>query len=175
MIEAHDRERFMVHGFSTGFASEDLYRRRVSKAFEIFVDAKAMSSDALIECIRASEIDILLDLHGLTTGRRTEVFAARPAPVQVNYLGYPGTMGADYIDYIVADRHLISEDDREAYSEKIVYLPHSYQPNDSKRLISANLVTRKDQGLPENRASSFVVSTIPLKLRRTFSISGCAC
>ncbi len=89
-------------------------------------------------------------MHGFTTGRRTEIFAARPAPVQVNYLGYPGTMGAEYIDYIIADRHVIAEAESGAYSEKIVYMPHSYQPNDSKRAISAMPVARKDFGLPES-------------------------
>jgi protein O-GlcNAc transferase len=150
MLEAHDRERFMVHGFSTGIAPDDHYRRRVSQALEVFVDASAMSGEALIERIRSAEIDILVDMHGFTTGRRTEVFTARPAPVQVNYLGYPGTMGAEYIDYIIADRHVIAEAESGAYSEKIVYLPHSYQPNDSKRAISAIPVERKDFGLPES-------------------------
>jgi len=150
MLEAHDRERFSIHGFSTGLAAEnDEYRIRVRKAFDVFVDACTMSSNTLIDRIRTDEIDILIDLNGLTTGRRTDVFAARPAPVQVNFLGYPGTMGAEYIDYIVADRHLIPEADRESYAEKIAYLPHSYQPNDSKRAVSANPGTREEHGLPE--------------------------
>lgn len=150
MLEAHDRSRFMVHGFSTGPASDDEYRRRVSQSFEVFIDAHKMSSAALIERIRASEIDVLLDLNGLAMGRRTDIFAARPAPVQVNYLGYPGTMGAEYIDYIIADRHVIPEADKSAYTEKVVYLPHSYQVNDSRRSISESVPTRSEQGLPES-------------------------
>jgi predicted O-linked N-acetylglucosamine transferase (SPINDLY family) len=151
MLEAHDRERFMVHGFSTGRAGQDdAYRQRISQSLEAFVDARTMDRDALVERIRAAEIDILIDLNGHTIGRRTDIFAARPAPVQVNYLGYPGTMGADYIDYIVADRHLIPETSHDAYSEKIVYLPDSYQANDNKRAIAENTSLRKDHGLPED-------------------------
>ena len=149
MLEAHERSRFMVHGFSTGPANEDDYRKRVSQACEVFLDIHAMGTETSIEKIRGAEIDILVDLNGLTTGRRTDIFAARPAAVQVNYLGYPGTMGAEYIDYIIADRYVIPETDKDAYSEKIVYLPHSYQVNDSKRSIAADPGTREQHGLPK--------------------------
>jgi predicted O-linked N-acetylglucosamine transferase (SPINDLY family) len=151
VLEAHDREHFMVHGFSTGQARQgDGYRERISQSLEVFADARTMGRDALTERIRAAEIDILIDLNGHTIGRRTDIFAARPAPVQVNYLGYPGTMGADYIDYIIADRHLIPEASRDAYSEKIIYLPDSYQANDSKRAIAAQTSQRGEHGLPED-------------------------
>lgn len=151
MLEAHDSERFMVHGFSTGRVKEnDGYRERISQSLEVFIDARTMDRDVLVERIRAAEIDILIDLNGHTIGRRTDIFAVRPAPIQVNYLGYPGTMGADYIDYIIADRHLIPDAGRDAYSEKIVYLPDSYQPNDNKRAIAAHPSQRKDHGLPDD-------------------------
>lgn len=149
MLEAHDRSRFMVHTFSTGPSADD-YRKRIAEACEVFHDVHMLPSEALVEKIRECEIDILIDVNGLTGGRRTDVFAARPAPVQVNYLGYPGTMGADYIDYIVADRHLILESESGSYSEKIVYMPHCYQPNDSKRSISTRVMYRKEQNLPES-------------------------
>jgi predicted O-linked N-acetylglucosamine transferase (SPINDLY family) len=149
MIEGHDRMRFMVHAFSTS-PSEDGYRKRIAKACEAFHDVHALASEALVEKIRDAEIDILIDVNGLTGGRRTDVFAARPAPVQMNYLGYPGTMGAEYIDYIVADRHLILENESQFYSEKIIYMPHCYQPNDSKRSISTRAMHRSEQNLPES-------------------------
>jgi predicted O-linked N-acetylglucosamine transferase (SPINDLY family) len=148
VLEAHDRGRFTVYGFSTGPESNDEYRRRVSAACDAFVDARGLSNRTFVDEIRKAEIDILIDLNGLTTGRRTEVFAMRPAPVQVNYLGFPGTMGAGYIDYLIADRHLIAPEESGAYAEKIVYLPHSYQPNDAKRAVSPSVPTREQQGLP---------------------------
>lgn len=148
VLEAHDHSRFVVHGFSTGIAPEDEYRRRVAAACDVFTDAHTMSDEKLIDAIRKAEIDILIDLNGLTSGRRTEIFAMRPAPVQVNYLGCAGTMGAEYIDYLIADRHLIAPEETGAYAEKIVYLPHSYQPNDSKREVSPSVPTRESQGLP---------------------------
>lgn len=148
MLEAHDRARFMVHGFSIRPVKDDSYRQRISQACEVFVNAETMGGDELVKRIRDAEIDILIDLNGHTAGSRTDIFAAPPAPVQINYLGFPGTMGAGYIDYLIADRFLVPETARNAYAEKIVYLP-SYQPNDSKRLISDTLPARRDHGLPD--------------------------
>jgi len=99
--------------------------------------------------LKRMEIDIAVDLMGYTRGCRPGILAFRPAPVQVNYLGYPGTMGADYIDYIVADRFLLPADQHCFYTEKVVYLPDTYQPNDYKRRISENTRTRVEAGLPE--------------------------
>lgn len=148
MLEAHDRSRFMIHAFSTAPVKDDKYRNRISKACEIFVNAQGMGSEELSQKIRNAEIDILVDLNGHTTGSRTDIFAARSAPVQVAHLGYPGTMGADYIDYLVADRHVVPKSAEAAYTEKIVCLPNSYQPNDMKRVISDAPVSRTDFGLP---------------------------
>src|SRR5262249_9058309 len=146
MFEAHDRSRFAVTIFSTK-AAEGIYRSRIAKACEQFVDAEAMGENELAALIRTSEIDILIDMNGYTANNRAGVLAARPAPVQVNYLGYPGTSGASYIDYLIADRHIIPETSESAYSEKIVRLS-SYQPNDSKRKISGAPQTRAGHGLP---------------------------
>src|ERR1019366_1804985 len=98
---------------------------------------------------RSSEVDILGDLMGFTTDSRTGVFARRPAPIQVNYLGYPGTMGAEYIDYIIADQTVIPDEFRKFYSEKIVYLPHSFQPTDRECRIADKRFTRAEVGLPQ--------------------------
>lgn len=149
MLEAHDRSRFMIHAFSTAPVKDDKYRNRISNACEVFVNAQAMGSNELSQRIRDAEIDILVDLNGHTTGSRTDIFAARSAPVQVAHLGYPGTMGADYIDYLIADRHVVPKTAESNYSEKIVCLPNSYQPNDLKRVISDAPVSRRDFGLPD--------------------------
>jgi protein O-GlcNAc transferase len=148
MLEAHDRSRFEIHGFSTAPVKDDKYRSRVVKACDAFVNAQAMGTEEFSRRIREAEIDILVDLNGHTTGARTDIFAARSAPVQVAHLGFPGTMGAEYIDYLIADRHLVPEAAERAYTEKIVCLPNSYQPNDSKRVISEKPVRREDFGLP---------------------------
>ena len=103
----------------------------------------------LFNLSRDLEIDIAVDLKGFTQDSRTGIFALRAAPIQVNYLGYPGTMGAEYIDYLIADRMLIPESSRQFYTEKIVYLPDSYQVNDAKRRIAEKVFTRKECGLPE--------------------------
>ena len=95
-------------------------------------------------------IDIAIDLNGYTDDARTGIFAERCAPIQVNYLGYPGTMGADYMDYVVADRMVIPEDRQSDFTEKVVYLPHSYQVNDAHRKISARVFSKQELGLPES-------------------------
>ena len=121
------------------------------------------------------EIDIAIDLKGFTANNRAAIFAHRGAPIQVNYLGYPGTMGAPFIDYIIADRHIIPERLAAAYSEKVVRLPDSYQVNDRKRRIAEHTPTRSELGLPESRASSSARSTTATRSRRPSSTSGCAC
>ena len=108
-----------------------------------------MTDDGIAHLIREREIDIAVDLNGYTQNCRTNIFAHRPAPIQVNYLGYPGTMGADYVDYLIADHTLIPEVHRHCYTENIVYLPHTYQANDQKRRISEKQFTRSEFGLPD--------------------------
>ncbi len=123
-------------------------RQRLQASFERFIEAQPYSDSQIANLIKELEIDILVDLAGFTTNSRTSIFAKRPAPIQVNYLGYPGTMGAEYIDYIIADRIVIPEDQHEFYSEKIAYLPSSYQVNDAKRSIADRAFTRTELGLP---------------------------
>jgi protein O-GlcNAc transferase len=123
-------------------------RARLQASNEHFIDAGSYSDGRIGKLIRESEIDILIDLKGFTTNSRTSILARRPAPIQVNYLGFPGTMGANYIDYIVADRIVIPENQRDCYAEKIVCLPNSYQVNDAKRAIAEKAFTRSELGLP---------------------------
>ena len=151
IFESHDRSQFEVVGISIGPGDNSEIRRRVESAFDTFIDCSALGVDDIARRIRGEEIDILVDLNGFTQNARPGIFARRPAPVQVNYLGYPGTMGADYIDYIVADPVLVPASHREFYKEKVVYLPHSYMPHDGvSRRISDRAFERAECGLPEH-------------------------
>jgi predicted O-linked N-acetylglucosamine transferase (SPINDLY family) len=149
IFELHDRSRFEILGFSYGPEKLDAVSQRVSAAVDRFVDVRSMPDREVAELSRRLEVDIAVNLNGFTENHRTGIFAERAAPIQVNYLGYPGTMGAGYMDYLIADPTLIPEASRQYYSEKIVYLPDSYQPNDSRRAISAKPCTRAGEGLPE--------------------------
>jgi predicted O-linked N-acetylglucosamine transferase (SPINDLY family) len=153
LFEVHNRSKFEIYGFSFGPNFDDEMRRRIAPSFDKFFEVNSMSDLQIAKLSRDIGIDIAVDLKGYTTDSRAGIFAKGAAPIQVNYLGYPGTMGSAYIDYIIADRIVIPEDQRLSYFEKVVYLPHSYQVNDSKRSISDKQFTRKEFGLPE---SSFV-------------------
>ena len=134
MFDCHDKSRFEITGLSIGADDGSDLGRRVKASFEHFVDAGNRSDDEIARLVRDAEIDILVDLMGPTAHSRTSVLSRRLAPIQVNYLGFPGTMGAPYIDYILADKTVIPEDRREFYTEKIVYLPDTYHVNDRNRL-----------------------------------------
>lgn len=148
MLERHDRSRFEIIAFSFGPRSTSAMRMRLEKAFDRFVDVLDLSDAETVARARAMPIDIAVDLKGYTQDCRPGIFAARAAPLQVNFLGYPGTMGAPFIDYLVADPVVIPPATAGDYSEKIVFLPHSYQPNDSQRPISPRHFTRAECGLP---------------------------
>ena len=128
---------------------DGLGRRRTSRAFDQFIDVTSLNDLEVSTMARSMEIDIAVDLKGYTKDGRLGIFADGCAPIQVNYLGYPGTIGAPYFDYIVADKTLIPPESQESYSEKVVYLPHSYQVNDGQRTISDRLFTRSELGLPD--------------------------
>lgn len=149
LVEAHDRSRFHVTGFSYGLNVQDETRKRLESGFDEFVDVGAASDAEIVEIARTRGIDIAIDLAGHTGEARTEIMARRAAPIQVNYLGYPGTMGAAYMDYIVADGVLIPEGSRQHYTEKVVTLPDSYQANDPKRQIADKAFMRAELALPE--------------------------
>lgn len=150
LFEAHDRSRFEWIGFSFGPEKHDEMRQRVSSAFDRFIDVRNLSDREVAAEARALGIDIAVDLKGFTQDSRPGIFAEGCAPIQADYLGYPGTMGADYIDYVIADATVIPPERRTDYTEKVVYLPHCYQVNDSRRRISERIYTRQEMGLPES-------------------------
>jgi len=149
LFERHNRGRFELYGFSLGPQQYDDMRQRVSAAFTRFIDISAMSDVEVSRLSRELGIDIAVDLNGYTTHERAGLFAAGCAPVQATFLGSPGTMGADYNHYIIADNVVITPETQSNFTEKVVYLPHSYQVNDSQRQISERLFTRGELGLPE--------------------------
>ncbi|MEW5882213.1 MAG: tetratricopeptide repeat protein, partial [Pseudomonadota bacterium] len=148
VIELHDRTRFEVFLYSYGVDDGSETRRRMMAAGEHFVEMRELSARAMAERIRADAIDILIDLKGYTFGSRPEVLGYRPAPIQVSFLGYPGTLGTPLVDYIVTDPIVTPPEAAADYDEKFAYLPDCYQPNDRKRPIGPP-VTRADCGLPE--------------------------
>ena len=149
LFEIHDRSRFEIVAFSFGPNDASPIRRRLEEAFDHFVDVSGNTDIEVAKMIRKLEIDIAVDLKGYTRDCRTDILALRPAPVQVNFLGFPCTMGAPYIDYFIADRITVPEEHHAFFSEKIVYLPGTYQVNDTKRKIADETPTRAQAGLPE--------------------------
>jgi predicted O-linked N-acetylglucosamine transferase (SPINDLY family) len=150
LFELHDKSQFELIGLSFGPITSDEMRLRIEKSFDQFIEVGNKSDIEIAQLSRSLNIDIAVDLKGFTQDSRTGIFSHRVAPIQVNYLGYPGTMGADYIDYIIADKTLIPLESQSCYSEKVIYLPNSYQVNDRKRLISDRQFTRQELGLPED-------------------------
>ena len=152
LLEHHDKSRFEINAISYGADDGSELRNRIKAAVENFIDVRTMTDEEIAESVRRREIDVLLDLTGLTQYNRFGVLSRRIAPVQVNFLGFAGTTGADWMDYIIADPTIIPEDQFRFYREQVVWLPDAYQPND-KRLISERLPTRVECSLPE---ASFV-------------------
>ena len=148
VFERHDREAFQVFAYYCGPASSDPFQPRLKNAIEHWVDISGMDNVAAAERIRGDGIDILVDLNGHTRSARTELLSLRPAPVIVNWLGYPGSMGTAYHHYIVADDWIIQPDHEIYYSESVLRLP-CYQPNDRTRVAAHIPQNRADFGLPE--------------------------
>ena len=149
LFEIHNKDKFEIIAFSLGSDVKDEMYDRLFKAFNQFINVRNKTDEEVALLSRTLEIDIAIDLCGYTSKSRTGIFAFRAAPIQINYLGYPGTMGANYIDYIIADQTLIPAKSNKFYSEKIIYLPNSYQANDRTRLISDKEFTKATLGLPE--------------------------
>jgi len=149
LFQLHDRSRFRVIGYSYGRDDGGAARRQLRESFDEFVD--------LIDCphaesaarIRADGVDILVDLKGYTTDARPEILVLRPAPIQVSYLGYPGTMGSHAMDYVLVDRQVVPADEQECFTERLVHLPDCYQVNDRRRPIAPRIPARAECGLPE--------------------------
>jgi predicted O-linked N-acetylglucosamine transferase (SPINDLY family)/SAM-dependent methyltransferase len=150
VLEKSDRTKFELFAYCYSPDDGSEMRRRIVGAFDHFVDIRSMSHHDAARRIHSDGIDILVDLKGYTRHARSEILAYRPAPIQVNYLGYPGTMGADFVDYILADAVVAPTEHQEHYAERIVHLPHCYQPNDRQRQIASDLLTRAEAGLPED-------------------------
>lgn len=149
VIEQHNRDSFEIFAYYCGINRTDATQQRIMAAADQWVDINALDDDQAAAKIGADGIDILIDLNGYTKDARTKVFARRPAPVAVNWFGFPGTMGTPYHHYIVADPRIIPPEDEIYFSEKVVRLA-CYQPNDRKRVVSAQAPSRADVGLPEN-------------------------
>jgi predicted O-linked N-acetylglucosamine transferase (SPINDLY family) len=148
LFERHDRSNFEVYAYSFGPDDASPMRQRLVDAFEHFHDVTEWSDERVAQHIREQEIDIAIDLKGYTNQNRMRIFALRPAPIQVNYLGYPGTIGADYINYLVGDAIVTPPEHDVFYSEKVIRLPGSYQVNDRQREIAAEVPSREACGLP---------------------------
>jgi protein O-GlcNAc transferase len=147
LFECHDRDRFEVFAYSYGPDDHSPMRGRLTRSFDRFVDIRAQSHREAARLIHADNIDILVDLKGYTHHARPAISAHRPAPVQVSYLGYPATMGADFIDYIIVDSFVVPGSQQPFFSESLVQLPGSYQVNDRRREIAVP-ASREDCGLP---------------------------
>lgn len=150
LFECHDRARFEIFALSYGHDDQSKMRARLQRSVEHFVDVSRLTDREVAEWLRTQDVHIAIDLKGLTGGARTGIFALRAAPLQINFLGYPGTMGAAYIDYIIADPYVIPSQDHVLYAEKVVYLPQCYQPNDTKRPRPTQVGTREECGLTES-------------------------
>jgi predicted O-linked N-acetylglucosamine transferase (SPINDLY family) len=148
-FERHDRTKFEVTAISLGPNDGSEMRGRLEAVFDRFIDAETLGDHAVAQTLRELEIDVAVDLNGYSGDKRTGIFAHRAAPVQVNYLGYPGTMGLPYFDYVVADRVAIPPENQSCYSEKVVYLPDTFIPTDRTRPIADVTTSRVEAGLPE--------------------------
>ena len=150
MLESHNKEKFEIIGFSYGIDVRDDWSERARKSFDGFYNVFNMNDERVADLSRQLEIDIAIELKGYTQESRPAIFFYKAAPIQINYLGYPGTLGAEYIDYIIADKNLIPENKKVFYTENIIYLPGCYQPNCAKRDIDKTKISRKEFGLPED-------------------------
>lgn len=150
LFETHDKSHFETYALSFGPDTKDDMRTRLNRAFDQFIDVRQHTDLEIAQMLRHMEIDIAIDLKGYTGESRSGILAHRAAPIQVNYLGYPGSMGASYIDYLIADQHVIPPTQQACYSEQVVYLPDTYQVNDSKRPIADKTPTRQEAGLPSS-------------------------
>jgi len=150
LFELHDRTQFEIHAVSLTSSDDSPIRKRLEAAIDHFIDAERLTDQQVAAQLADLGVGIAVDLTGHTAGHRPGIFARRPAPITVNYLGYPGTSGGECIDYIVADPYVIPEQSRSLYSEKIAYLPHTYFVSDSKRPLGETTPSRSANHLPKN-------------------------
>ena len=148
LYEIHDRKKFEIHAFSFGPDTKDEFNIRIKAGVDYFHDVQMMSNLDIVKLARSLEVDIAIDLAGFTGLSRTNIFAMSAAPIQVNYLGYTGTMAANYYDYYISDKNIITEKNKKYSSEKIVYMPNTYLVDISKKKISETKLSRDEMGLP---------------------------
>jgi len=148
-FEQHDKSRFVTTAISLGPDDASPMRHRLEAAFDRFIDVQALSDLQVAMKLRELEVDVIVDLNGNSGAKRTGILLHRPAPVQVSFLGFPGTMGMPFLDYVIADRIVIPEEQQKFYDEKVVYLPDTYMPNDSGRPIAQITPSRTAAGLPQ--------------------------
>jgi protein O-GlcNAc transferase len=149
VLENHDHSKFDIYAFDNGWDDKSEIRQRINASVPNIIDISRLSDLSARDVIGDNRIDILVNLNGYFGRSRNGVFAQRAAPIQVNYLGFPGTLGATYMDYIIADQHVIPENNKVFYNEKVVYLPNSYQANDQKKKIGSRVFSRAECGLPK--------------------------
>jgi len=149
LFELHDREKFEITAFSFSPRTGDDMQKRIAAACDHFIDVRDKDEKAIAALSREMEIDIAIDLKGFSGNNGVGIFTLRAAPIQVSYLGYPCTMGAPYIDYLIADKVIVPEASRSFYTEKVMMMPHSYQVNDRQRKVAEQVFTRAELGLPE--------------------------
>ncbi|MEI9806125.1 MAG: hypothetical protein WDN48_19375 [Pseudolabrys sp.] len=149
VLELHDRQNFEIFAYYCGIDRTDDTQQRIMKAVDHWIDINGLNDDQAAAKIAADGIDILIDLNGYTKDARTKVFARRPAPIAVNWFGYPGTMASPYHHYLIADPFIVPPDLEAYYSERVVHLP-CYQPNDRHRLVAERRPSRAEAGLPED-------------------------
>ena len=182
VFEHHDRMRFETIAISHGLDDSSEMRGRLRRAFDRFIDVQGKSDSEVASLLRGLEVDIAIDLTGLTASGRPGICALRPAPVQVNYLGFAGSLGAAHMDYILADQTVIPQEQQQFYAEKVAYLPDSYMPHDSKRAISADTPSRAELGLPEtgfvfasfNNSYKFAAAMFDVWMRLLHAVEGSA-
>lgn len=180
LFEAHDRARFDVSAISYAPDDRSEMRNRLKAAFERFEDVSHLADEDVVKLIQQLDIEVLVDLGGFTAGARPKILARRAAPIQVNYLGFPGTMGASYIDYVMADRIVIPEQEQKYYTEKVIYLPDSYQATDAERPIPSTAPARSEVGLADdafvycafNRASKITPPLFDIWMRLLTKTAG---
>jgi protein O-GlcNAc transferase len=148
IFENHDKSKFELFAFSTSKKIESRTRSRIEKSFDEFIDVEKFTDEKVALIARDKKIDIAIDLCGFTKNGRPSILAMRVAPIQITYLGYPGTTGANYIDYIISDKFIIPKKSQKYYSEKIIYLPKCYLPNEHGISISQKVYTRESEKLP---------------------------
>src|SRR5439155_22071074 len=149
LFELHDRSRFEVLGISIGPKDDSEIRARLVRAFDQFHDVPSRSDREIATLMHDLEVDIAVDRSGYVVNARPGIFASWPAPIQVNYLGDPGTLGADFYDYVIADPIVLPFDEQPFFSERVVHLPECYQANDTRRALATPIPTREEMGLPD--------------------------